>query len=160
MKDLAMYAGTFDPLTLGHMDLIDRACNIFRRLILAISIDSSKKTLFSVEERAAMAQEAVSGINNVEVVCFDRLLVDYARARGVQVLIRGLRSCSDLEYEFQMALTNRKLAPEVETLFMMPKEIYSYISSSAVKEIAMHGGDITGFVPAVVVRELVKKFRT
>lgn len=161
MKDLAMYAGTFDPLTLGHMDLIDRACNIFRQLILAISIDSSKKTLFSVEERAAMAQEAVSGINNnVEVVCFDRLLVDYARARGVQVLIRGLRSYSDLEYEFQMALTNRKLAPEVETLFMMPKEIYSYISSSAVKEIAMHGGDITGFVPAVVAGELVKKFRT
>lgn len=158
MRTAAIYAGTFDPLTLGHLDVIERSAGIFDRLILAIAYSSPKDTLFSMEERLAMAKEVVRGLDNVEVVAFEGLLVEFARKMGVRVLIRGLRAFSDFEYEFQMALINRKLAPEIETLFMMPKETHSYVSSSAVKKVASLGGNTSEFVPAVVQTALERKF--
>ena len=157
-RAMAIYAGTFDPLTLGHVDLIERSAEIFPQVILAIAVTTPKQTLFSTEERVAMAREVVQEYKNVEVESFDSLLVEYARKRGTRVLIRGLRAYSDFEYEFQMALTNRKLAPEIETLFMMPKEIHSYVSSSTVKQVASLGGNISDFVPAVVRTALQRKF--
>jgi len=159
MTQLAVYAGTFDPLTLGHMDLVERGAEIFERLILAVVRQSSKDNVFTIEERLATAREAVDGIDNVDVEPFDGLLIDYARRKGARVLIRGLRAYSDFEYEFQMALTNRKMAPEIETLFMMPKEIHSYVSSSIVREIAQLGGDTGEFVPPAVQAMLENKFR-
>jgi pantetheine-phosphate adenylyltransferase len=157
MMKLAIYAGTFDPLTLGHMDLIERGAEIFERLILAVVVQPPKDNMFTVNERVAMAQEVVKNMSNVEVDAFDGLLVDYARQKGAKVLIRGLRAYSDFEYEFQMALTNRKLDPGIETLFMMPNEIHSYVSSSTVKEVARYGGDISEFVPEPVRLALLKK---
>lgn len=157
MTKLAIYAGTFDPLTLGHVDLIERTAEIFERLILAVVVKPLKDNLFSLEERLTMAREVVKDIGNVEVEAFDGLLVNYARSKGANVLIRGLRAYSDFEYEFQMALTNRKLAPGIETLFMMPKEAHSYVSSSTVKEVAMLGGDTSEFVPDAVQKMLEKK---
>lgn len=153
----AVYAGSFDPLTLGHVDLIERSADIFDRLILAVAVDSLKQPLFSVEERLSMSQEVVKGLGNVEVASFEGLLVEFARSIGARVMIRGLRAYSDFEYEFPMALTNRKLAPEIETLFMMPQEIHSYVSSSTVKEVARLGGNTSQFVPAPVQRMIEKK---
>jgi pantetheine-phosphate adenylyltransferase len=158
MKRKAIYAGSFDPLTLGHMDLIERSALLFDSLILAVAVDTPKNVLFTIEERIAMAEESVKRLKNVSVKTFDGLLIDYARETGVNVLIRGLRVYSDFEYEFQMALTNRKLAPEIETLFMMPKENHSYVSSSTVKEIARLGGDVSDFVPEAAAAALAKKF--
>ena len=146
MRHSAIYPGTFDPLTLGHHDLIVRASHIFDRVVVAVAISSRKKTFFTSDERVEMAKASVKGLKNVRVDAFDGLLVDYARAQGIHVLVRGLRAFSDFEYEFQMALTNRKLAPEIETLFLMPKETFSYYSSSTVREIAERGGDISRFV--------------
>ncbi len=159
MKPLAVYPGTFDPLTFGHADLVHRAARLFDRLILAISADSRKTTLFSIVERMEMAQRLVSDIPNAKVERFDGLLVDYARATGACAVVRGLRAFSDFEYEFQMAIMNRKLAPDLETLFLMPKEEYSYVSSSVVREIAQLGGDISAFAPDFVCEALKKKFR-
>lgn len=153
----AIYAGTFDPLTLGHYDLVERAAEIFDRLVLAVAVSEEKNPLFGLSERLVLAQEVVRGMGNVEVTTFDGLLVGFARRKGVHILIRGLRAYSDFEYEFMMALTNRKLAPEIETLFMMPKEIHSYVSSSTVREVARFGGDTTEFVPPVVQRAIVRK---
>jgi len=150
MKHSAIYAGTFDPITLGHLDLIRRASRIFERVILAVVVTSRKNTMFSIEERLAMARAAVGRIRNVEVDAFDGLLVEYARSRGVRVLLRGIRAFSDFEYEFQMALTNRNLAPQIETVFLLPKETHSYLSSSTVREILRHGGDVSRFVPPAV----------
>ncbi|MCX7818188.1 MAG: pantetheine-phosphate adenylyltransferase [Kiritimatiellae bacterium] len=147
MNRSAIYAGTFDPITLGHLDLIGRAAAIFPRLILAVAKNPPKRTLFTPEQRAAIAAEAVRELPNVEVELFDGLLVEFARRRGVRVLVRGLRAFSDFEFEFQMALTNRKLAPDIETLFLMPTEEYSYVSSSTVRQIAELGGDVRRFVP-------------
>lgn len=158
MFKLAVYAGTFDPLTLGHMDLIERSAEIFDHLILAVAKATSKRTLFTLEERTSMARVVVAGLDNVEVDSFDGLLINYARSRKARVLIRGLRAYSDFEYEFQMALTNRKLAPEIETLFMMPKENHSYVSSSIVREVAVMGGDTREFVPAHVSEVFAKRF--
>jgi pantetheine-phosphate adenylyltransferase len=158
MKSLAIYAGTFDPLTLGHMDLIERSAEIFERVILAVAVDSGKHPLFGIEERVSMGKEVIRNMDNVTVEPFQGLLVDFARAKGARVLIRGLRAYSDFEYEFQMALTNRKLAPEVETLFMMPKEIHSYVSSSTVREVAALGGDTSDFVPPAVQKCIDRKF--
>ena len=158
MKHSAIYPGTFDPLTLGHVDLIQRAAAIFERVIVAVVMNSRKQTTFTVEERVAMARESLGDLPNVTVEPFDGLLVDYVRQRGVHVLLRGVRAFSDFEYEFQMALTNRKLAPEIETLFLMPKETYSYISSSTVREIVERGGDISEFVPEPVQQYIEKKF--
>lgn len=153
----AIYAGTFDPLTLGHLDLIERAAEIFDEVILAVAVQTAKQTLFDVEDRVAFTREAVQHIANVQVDSFDGLLVEFARSQGVSVLIRGIRAYSDFESEFQMALTNRKLAPEIETLFMMPKENHSYVSSSTVKQVARAGGDIACFVPPSVQRALTAK---
>lgn len=157
MNNLAIYPGTFDPLTLGHVDLIKRAARIFARIIIAISAKPRKATLFTAEERLAMAKKLCRQIPKLEAEVFDGLLVDYVRRKKARIIIRGLRAFSDFEYEFQMALTNRQLAPDIETLFMMPKENLSYISSTLVREAAALGGDTGKFVPAFVQRELKKK---
>lgn len=157
MEKLAIYAGTFDPVTLGHLDIIERASQIFERVIVAVAVKSAKEALFNIEERMTTVGHVVKDLNNVEVDSFDSLLVDYARRKGARVLIRGLRAYSDFEYEFQMALTNRKLAPEIETLFMMPKEIHSYVSSSTVREVAKFGGDTSEFVPESVRKVIERK---
>jgi pantetheine-phosphate adenylyltransferase len=159
VKTSAIYAGTFDPLTLGHVDLVERSAEIFDELLLAVACSTPKETLFTLAERLSMARQVCRRLRNVKVVSFDGLLVAFARRQGVKVLIRGIRAYSDFEYEFQMALTNRKLAPEMETLFMMPKENHSYVSSSTVKEVAELGGDISGFVPPAVRRALESRFR-
>ncbi|MFC1452447.1 pantetheine-phosphate adenylyltransferase [Verrucomicrobiota bacterium] len=154
VTNLVIYPGTFDPMTLGHLDLVERGSEMFERLLIAVAVDSPKTTLFTVEERVAMAREVVGCLPNVEVDPFRGLLVDYARERGARVLLRGLRAYSDFESEFQMALINRKLAPEIETLFMMPKETHSYLSSNAVKQVAGLGGNVGEFVPPAVARML------
>ena len=151
MRHSALYAGTFDPITLGHLDLMERASKIFDRVVIAVADRPKKTTLFTARERTAMVRRAVRGLPNVEVTVFGGLLVDYARQRRIHVLVRGIRAYSDFEYEFQMALTNRKIAPEIETLFLMPKETYSYLSSSVVREVAELGGDLKDFVPACIV---------
>jgi pantetheine-phosphate adenylyltransferase len=143
-------------LTLGHLDLIERASHIFDRVIVAVVISSKKKTQFTADDRIEMAQTSVKHLKNVRVDSFDGLLVNYARSLNVHVLLRGLRAFSDFEYEFQMALTNRKMAPEIETVFLMPKESFSYISSSTVREIMDRGGNIGPFVPAAVKRFIEK----
>ncbi len=158
MKKLAVYPGSFDPLTLGHVDVVHRAARLFDRLILAVAVSARKDTLFSIKERMAMARSLATTMPNVEAVEFNGLLVDYVRQIGARVIIRGLRAFSDFEYEFQMALTNRKMAPDVEVLFMMPRESYSYISSSVVREIASLGGDTSKFVPPFVHKALKRKF--
>jgi len=147
MNKAAIYAGTFDPITVGHLDLVERAARIFPRLVVAVAISTPKKTCFTVEERVAIVRAAVARFPNVEVEAFDGLLVDYARRKGIAVLVRGLRAFSDFEFEFQMALTNRKMAPDIETIFLMPKEDFSYISSHVVRDIAALGGDVEPFVP-------------
>jgi pantetheine-phosphate adenylyltransferase len=153
----AIYAGTFDPLTRGHMDLIERAARIFDRLVLAVAVHSRKTALFTLNERLAMARAVCKQWPNVEVDSFAGLLVHYARRKGIRVLVRGIRAFSDFEFEFQMALTNRKLAPDIETIFLMPSEDYSYVSSSTVREVAQFGGDTGEFVAPPVERELKKK---
>ena len=153
----AVYAGTFDPMTFGHLDVAARAAHVFEHLTLAVAEDPRKTLLFSVEERLELARTSVVGLANVEVVPFGGLLVNWARNRGIHTLIRGLRAFSDFEYEFQMALTNRKLAPDIETMFLMPNEDFSYVSSSMVREIAALGGDVGKFVPAVVAAALKRK---
>lgn len=158
MRHSAIYPGTFDPLTLGHLDLIERASHIFDRVIVAVVVNSRKKTSFSSEDRLSMAKASVKGFKNVRVDAFDGLLVEYARSLGVHVLLRGIRAFSDFEYEFQMALTNRKMAPEIETVFLMPKESFSYISSSTVREVMERGGDISDFVPSAVRRHIQRSF--
>ncbi len=157
MNSVVIYPGTFDPITLGHLDLIERAASLFGRLILAITDSSHKSPMFTLAERLKMARDLAAAWPHVEVDSFDGLLVDYARRKGARLVLRGLRAFSDFEYEFQMALTNRKMAPDVETLFMMPKEIYSYLSSSMVREVAAFGGDTSVFVPDLVQAALCQK---
>jgi pantetheine-phosphate adenylyltransferase len=157
MRHSAIYPGTFDPLTLGHLDLIERAAQIFDRVTVAVVVNSRKKTAFTPEERVAMVEASVKHLKNVKVEAFDGLLVSYAREKGIHVLLRGLRAFSDFEYEFQMALANRKLAPEIEMIFLMPKETHSYISSSTVREISDRGGDISQFVPPSVKKFIEKR---
>lgn len=153
----AVYAGTFDPITFGHLDVAARAAHVFDHLTLAVAEDPRKTLMFSTAERMELARGSVGDLSNVEVVPFSGLLVSWARAHGIHTLIRGLRAFSDFEYEFQMALTNRKLAPDIETLFLMPNEDFSYVSSSMVREIAALGGDVEKFVPAPVAAALKKK---
>ncbi len=146
-----VYPGTFDPLTLGHFDLLERACGLFDHVILAIAADTTKVgSMFTCEERMEMARAVVSDMGNVTVEKMDGLLIDFVREKKIRVVLRGLRAYSDFEYEFQMALTNRKLAPEIETIFMMPKEDHSYVSSSTVREVARYAGDTSLFVPPAV----------
>ena len=157
----AIYPGSFDPLTCGHIDIIERSARLFDRLIVAILTNPAKKPLFTAPERRDMIQEISSSrFPNVEVDIFNGLLVDYAKRKNAQVIVRGIRAVTDYEYEFQMALMNRRLEPQIETVFMMPAENYSYLSSSIVKEVAELGGSITGLVPEVVatrLRERLKK---
>lgn len=154
----AIYAGTFDPLTFGHLDVAARAAQLVDRLVLAVAEDPRKELLFTTAERIELARASLAALPNVEVTPFAGLLVEWARQRGIRTLIRGLRAFSDFEYEFQMALTNRKLAPDLETLFLMPSEEYSYISSSMVREIAALGGAVGKFVPEPVAAALRRKF--
>jgi len=156
---LAIYPGSFDPLTNGHLSLIQRGLKMFDRLIVAIAVNPKKTPLFSREERQELIREACAD-PRVEVDDFQGLLVDYARSRSVNVIIRGLRAVSDFEYEFQLANMNRKLAPEVETVFMMTGEDYFYISSQLVREVASFGGDVKGLVPDNVMKKLREKFGT
>lgn len=158
-KVIAVYPGTFDPPTYGHLDVIKRANRICDRLIVAVAQDGSKDTWFTVEERICMLRKIMQNMKNVTVDNFDELLVDYAKRKKASVIIRGIRALSDFEYEFQMALTNRQIAKDIETVFMMPHESYSYLSSSLIKEIVSLGGSIKKFVPSVVEKELKKKCR-
>jgi pantetheine-phosphate adenylyltransferase len=154
---VAVYPGTFDPLTLGHFDLIVRSSALFDRVIVAVAAASGKATaMFSTADRMAMITEdaAHAGLSNVEVDALDTLLVNYCRRRQVRVVIRGLRAYSDFEYEFQMALTNRKLAAEIETLFLMPNEEHSYVTASTVREVVRYGGDTSNFVSPSVQRHI------
>ncbi len=150
----AVYPGTFDPITNGHTDLVERAARLFDRVIVAVAKSPSKAPAFSLEKRVSLAAEVLAHLPNVEVSSFDCLLVDYLRQQQGQVILRGLRAVSDFEYEFQLASMNRQLAPEVETLFLTPSERYAYVSSSLVREIAALGGDVTPFVQANVVAAL------
>jgi pantetheine-phosphate adenylyltransferase len=156
----AIYPGSFDPVTNGHLDLISRGARIFGRLIVAVLRNAEKAPLFSLDERVEMLKEATSAWrDNVEVDVFDGLLMDYARRRKALVIVRGIRAISDYEYELQMALMNRKLEPGIETMFMMPAEAYSYLSSRLVREIAQLGGAVKDLVPAAVEDRLRTKFR-
>lgn len=163
MHRVAVYPGTFDPLSLGHFDLIERSVKLFERVIVAVAGVTIKKTgMFEINDRIAMIRESIdaAGLKDVEIDRLDTLLVDFCRQRGVSVVVRGLRVYSDFEYEFQMALTNRKLAPEIETLFMMPNENYSYVTASTIREIVRYGGEANSFVPAAVckyIESYVKK---
>jgi pantetheine-phosphate adenylyltransferase len=147
---LAIYPGSFDPVTNGHLDLIERGAKLFDRLVVAVLQNLEKDPLFTVPERVEMLREVTRRWQNVEVDVFDGLLVDYARRRNAQVLLRGIRAISDYEYELQMALMNRKMEPKIETVFMMPAETYSYLSSRLVREIARLGGPLKDLVPLVV----------
>ena len=153
----AIYPGSFDPVTNGHLDLIARGARIFDKLVVAVLQNLDKSPLFSAAERAEMLREATREWSNVEVDLFDGLLVDYVRRRNAQVILRGIRAISDYEYEFQMALMNRRLEASVETVFMMPAERYSYVSSRLVREVAQLGGPIEGLVPPLVVERLKAK---
>jgi pantetheine-phosphate adenylyltransferase len=159
MKKKAVYPGTFDPVTYGHIDLIKRALKIFDTVVIAVARNAEKKPLFSVEERLSMLRQATKGMRGVEIESFDNLAVDYVRGKGSVVMVRGLRMLSDFEYEFQMALTNRKLAQDIETIFMMPSESYSYISSKLIKEAFAFGADVKDFVPPFVAKALTRKLR-
>ena len=158
MQTKAIYPGTFDPLTNGHLDLIARGSMFVDELVVAILRNSDKGTpLFTVAERLEMISEAIQGYTNVSVTTFDGLLVDFARAQGARAVLRGIRAISDYEYEFQMAMMNRKLDPALETLFMMPAEKYTYVSSRLIKGVFQLGGDVTALVPPMVVERLKAK---
>jgi len=154
---IAVYPGTFDPITNGHLDLIERGSRLFDRVIVAILGNPDKTPLFSVQERESLIKEAIASMSNVTVETFNGLLVEYVRSRGAHAIVRGLRAVSDFEYEFQMALMNRRLDQDVETIFMMPSEAYSYLSSRLVKEVASLGGDVSGLVPPHVARAITKR---
>jgi len=157
MCQIAIYPGSFDPVTYGHIDLIKRAQEIFSEVIVAVAHNPHKKPLFGVKERVRMLKKATAGLKGIIIEDFDGLVVDYARKKKARVLIRGLRMLSDFEYEFQMALTNRKLASDIETIFLMPQESYSYLSSRLLKEAASLGADLSSFVPDFAGRALKKK---
>ncbi len=154
---VAIYPGSFDPLTNGHVDIIQRGARFFDRIVVGILINLEKAPLFTVPERVNIARTVLKGSPNVEVDTFDGLLVDYARRIGATVIVRGLRAISDFEYEMQMALMNRRLSPDVETVFMMPAEPYTYVSSRLVKEVVALGGTVTGLVPTLVEERLRDK---
>jgi pantetheine-phosphate adenylyltransferase len=154
MSTLAVYPGSFDPLTNGHVDIISRGSRLFDRIVVAILVNAEKKPLFSMAERVEIAREVFSTQANVEVDTFDGLLVDYVERRRAQVIVRGLRAVSDFEFEFQMALMNQRLNPTIETVFMMPAEQYTYISSRLIKEVFALGGRVHGLVPELVEERL------
>lgn len=159
MKNIVVYPGTFDPITFGHIDLIERAARIFETVIVAIASNENKKPVFTLDERVDLAREVLSAQKNVSVVGFETLLTNFMRERGANIILRGLRVVSDFDYEFQLAGMNRHLAPDIESVFLMPAENYTYISSSFVREIASLGGDVKQFVPTTVVNALKKKMQ-
>jgi pantetheine-phosphate adenylyltransferase len=154
----AIYPGSFDPVTNGHLDVIERARKLFDEVVVAVAHNDEKQPLFSLKDRLDLLRETAGKIDNVRIAEFEGLLVEFARKEEAGAVIRGLRAVSDFEFEFQMALMNRKLDAEVETIFLMPKEEYTYLSSRIVKEIARLGGDVSGFVPACVAKALRRKF--
>jgi len=158
-RRIALYPGSFDPLTLGHVDIIKRGSSLFDTIIVAVLENIEKTPMFTVEERLEMIDETFAELDNVEEDSFSGLLVDYAAEKNATAIVRGIRAISDFEYEFQMALMNRRLAPSIETVFMMPAEEYSYVSSRLVKEVATLGGNITGLVPKVVESRLYERAR-
>jgi pantetheine-phosphate adenylyltransferase len=153
-----IYPGSFDPMTNGHLDVLQRAAKLFDRVIVAVAKNDGKHPLFTFDERLDLVQRSAQHMPGVKVDGFDGLLVDYVERRGAQAVVRGLRAVSDFEYEFQLALMNRKLNEQFETIFMTPKETYTFLSSSMVKEIARLGGDVSAFVPAHVQKALARKF--
>ncbi len=159
MTVATMYPGTFDPITLGHEDLVRRACRIFDKVVVAIAANPSKEPMFTLAERVDLAKSSLADLDNIEVMGYDGLTVDFARAHDLGVIIRGLRAVSDFEYEFQLANMNRHLADDVETLFLTPKETFNFISSSLVREICSMGGNISEFVSPIVNEALIKRCR-
>ena len=155
-----IYPGSFDPVTLGHFDIIERSSKIFDRLIVGVLQNSSKSPLFSTEERVNMLRKVTEGLDNVEIMSFNGLLVDFVRANEASVVVRGLRAITDFEYELQMAQMNRVIAPEVDTMFLTTNLKYSYLSSGTVKEVARYGGDISSFLHPLVAEEVRKKYGT
>ena len=155
----AIYPGTFDPITNGHIDIIKRAMTLFDRVIVTLALNSDKVPLFAIDERLSMIEESVTGFEGVEVCKFDGLVVDFARSMDVRTVIRGLRAVSDFEYEFQISLMNRKQWNAIDTVFLMPDEKNTYLSSSIVKEVAKHGGNVECFVPVCVLERLNKMFK-
>jgi pantetheine-phosphate adenylyltransferase len=159
MKKTAIYPGTFDPVTFGHIDIIERASALFDKVIISVSLSSTKETLFSIDERTGMVKQASARLRNVFVDSFDGLLVDYAKRKKANVIVRGLRAISDFEFEFQMALTNRKMEESITTVFLMPNEKYTYLNSTLVRELAKHGAKLNSFVPKYVEMKLKEKFK-
>ena len=157
MKNVAIYPGTFDPITNGHIDLVERASCLFERIIVSVAVNANKQPLFSLEDRVGLAKHVLAKYENVEVLGFKSLLTDFAREQGANIILRGIRAVSDFDYEFQLAGMNRYLAPGIESIFLMPSESYTYTSSRLVREISALGGDVTKFVPDVVVFALHKK---
>ncbi|SMO34007.1 pantetheine-phosphate adenylyltransferase [Fodinibius sediminis] len=162
MKTLALYPGSFDPITYGHLDILERATELFSKVIVTIAINNNKETVFTGDERESLIRECLEGktwASQVEIQQFTGLLVDFAKEKNAQTLVRGVRQISDFEYEFRMALTNRRLAPEVDTVFLMPNEQLTFISASLVKEVGYWGGNLSSFVPEHVEKALKEKFR-
>lgn len=159
MNNIAVYAGTFDPITLGHVDLIERASRIFERVIVAVAASPSKKPLFSLEDRVELTAEVLMPYQNVVVHGFDSLLIEFAKQHEANVLLRGLRTVTDFDHEFQLASMNRFMNPSIESMFLMPSEKYMYLSSSLVREIALLGGDVSGLVSPLVAQALAKKIK-
>lgn len=157
MHSRAIYPGTFDPVTNGHLDLIERAAKMFQQVIVGVANSPSKKPLFNLDERVTLAKQVTAHLDNVTVVGFSGLLVDFAKEQQATILIRGLRAVSDFEYEFQLANMNRRLAPELESVFLTPAEENSFISSTLVKEVSLHNGDVSQFVPNIVSQAINKK---
>ena len=155
----AIYPGSFDPLTNGHLDVIERAIKLFDRVVVAVAKNESKQPLFTLKERLELVRRSVKHLKGVEADSFDSLLVNYVEERNAQAIVRGLRAVSDFEFEFQLALMNRKLNEKIETIFMMPKDTYTFLSSRIVKEIARLGGDVSSFVPPQVQEALLAKLR-
>ncbi len=158
MHRIAIYPGSFDPTTNGHADLIERASKLFDQVIVAVGVNLAKTPLLTVEERVGLLEEIVRPLGNVEVTQFDTLLVDYAKEKEANVILRGLRAVSDFEFEFQLAGMNRRLSPDLETVFLTPLEQHAFISSTMIREIVRLGGDVSGFVPAVVHKHLKAKY--
>lgn len=158
MSVIAIYPGTFDPVTYGHVDLVARATRLFERVVVAVAESKNKITLFDLQERVALCHQVLGHLPSVEIIGFDTLLVECARQQGAQVMLRGLRAVSDFEYEFQLAWMNHRLHPGLETLFLTPSEQYAFISSTMIREIAKLGGDVSGFVPEAVQRALLDKY--
>lgn len=162
MKNSAIYPGSFDPLTNGHMDILERAAQMFEKIIVTVAVNNKKTAVFSGDERVELIRQAIQGKeweHKIEIEQFTGLLINFAREKGVNVLLRGVRQISDFEYEFRMALTNRRLAPEIDTVFLMPDEQLTFISATIVKEVAAWGGDLSSFVPDHVAKALREKYK-